>query len=241
MTEIAGKDVILELHDLRIGYGKPVASIDWVLRSGEFWVIHGPNGCGKSTLLKTILGLISAVDGELAWKSNPGIGYIPQSVGIHPSVNLRVQDFISMGRDALHSSRKSFRMDWAGFLRRNKSGHNQNQFQDKPSRETAIVERLGLEDILKVNFWNLSGGQQRRAILARTLLVEPQLLLVDEPSSGLDRASASRFYEELDRLNKEEGKTILIVSHEDHYLESLSGLGRLEFRNGFFNPEKEMR
>ena len=98
-----------------------------------------------------------------------------------------------------------------------------------------VVDRLGLEGILASNFWDLSGGQQRRAILARTLMVNPEVLVVDEPSSGLDRPSALRFYEELDRLHKEDGKTILLVSHEDHYLSEIQKVHRLEFDNDVFS------
>ena len=95
------EEVILSLDGLCIGYRETVARVNWSLRKGEFWIIHGPNGCGKSTLIKTALGLISPVQGKIQWNQRLPFGYIPQSVGIHPSVNLRVHDFISMGSAAL--------------------------------------------------------------------------------------------------------------------------------------------
>lgn len=227
---------ILSLDGLCIGYGETVARVHWSLRKGEFWVIHGPNGCGKSTLLKTVLGLISPIEGQVRWNEKLPFGYIPQSVGIHPSVNLRVQDFISMGSDALS---RDF------FFGPRKKNHGANASVLKNANGTpshnaeihkkTVVDRLGLEGILASNFWDLSGGQQRRAILARTLMVNPEVLVVDEPSSGLDRPSALRFYEELDRLHKEDGKTILLVSHEDHYLSEIQKVHRLEFDNDVFS------
>lgn len=195
-----------------IGYGSPVAIVQWKVHYGDFWILRGPNGCGKSTLIKTLVGLLQPLEGQIQWHRSYNAGYIPQSVGIHPSVNLKVRDFIYMGQMALSEGRSAS----------SHGGENGNPM-------IRIVERLELESILGRNFWDLSGGQQRRAILARTLMIRPDLLLVDEPSTGLDRPSALRFYHELDRLNKEEGKTVIVVSHEDHYLEDLEGLRVLEF------------
>ena len=205
-------NAILFEADWTIGYGSPVASLQWDVHCGDFWVLRGPNGCGKSTLIKTLVGLLQPLQGQIHWHRSYNAGYIPQSVGIHPSVNLKVRDFIYMGQMALFEGRSTS----------SRSGENDNSM-------IRIVERLELQSILGRNFWDLSGGQQRRAILARTLMIRPDLLLVDEPSTGLDRPSAIRFYQELDRLHKEEGKTVLVVSHEDHYLKDLNGLRILDF------------
>ncbi len=216
MTETSG--IVLEARRLEIGYISSVAEVNWEPKEGQFWVIRGPNGCGKSTLLKTLVGLLSPLSGTLKWSRPLAAGYIPQSVEIHPSVNLRVLDFVMMGRRALvESGQRRLRDD-----------------TDNKVTLSAVQQRLGIGDILHRNFWDLSGGQQRRAILARTLMVEPECLLVDEPSTGLDRPSAIRFYEELNRLHKEDGKTVFIVSHEDHYLSEIEQTRILDFRDGRF-------
>lgn len=211
--------MLFSAESLSVGYTGVVARVDWKVQEGDFWVIRGPNGCGKSTLIKTILGLLPKLGGRLNWNYRPAFGYIPQSVGMHPSVNLKVRDFILMGRRALQES-------LIGSKARNRvAGQEERHI-------TSVRQHLGLEGIMEQNFWDLSGGQQRRAILARTLLVEPDLLLVDEPSSGLDRPSAAQFFRELDRLHKQEEKSIIVVSHEDHYLQDLQGLKYLDFQEG---------
>ena len=223
MQKSAGSSpkVVLEVQDLQIGYGYSVAAIpQWTVRRGDFWMIRGANGTGKSTLLKTLAGLIPDLGGTIRWPSPIRPGYIPQSVEIHSSVNLQVLDFILLGREAMLSPRQSI-----------------FRFSHRLSEDDSVaLRRLGLDKLLHRNFWNLSGGQRRRAILARTLLLAPDFLLIDEPSTGLDRESALQFYGELERLHKDEGRTILIVSHEDHYLAGWKGMQTLDPLDGMFIP-----
>lgn len=165
---------------------------------GSLHVIAGPNGAGKSTLLSAVLGQ-TAFDGLIAmnWRSSGGIGYVPQTFAIDPTLPVTVEDFLALTRQA-----RPVCLGIAGATRRVVAG---------------MLERVGLGGFERRPLAGLSGGELRRVLLAHALDPEPELLILDEPASGLDEA-ANRWFEDTLAAMKQKGRTtILMVSHNfDH-------------------------
>jgi len=170
---------------------------------GDFLAIIGPNGAGKTTLLKVILGLLRPASGTVRvfgrapWKLNgerQRIGYVPQVFSVDLSFPVRASEVILMGRYG--------RM---GLFR-----------TPSPADRAAVhraMERVGITELADRPIARLSGGQRQRVFLARALANEPELLLLDEPTTGVDMTSTEGLYELLRTLH-ESGMTILIVSHD---------------------------
>lgn len=171
--------------------------------AGEFVSVVGPNGAGKTTLLRVILGLVRPLRGEVRvfgrppWalgKERARIGYVPQLEEIDPRFPLRVLDVVLMGRyGALGWGRRPGREDRRAALR--------------------ALELVGIADLADRAIGELSGGQRQRAFLARALAAEPELLLLDEPTTGVDPAASESFYELLRRI-QEGGVTVVMVTHD---------------------------
>ncbi|MBB3109765.1 zinc transport system ATP-binding protein [Paenibacillus phyllosphaerae] len=190
------------------------------IHTGEFVAVTGPNGAAKSTLLKLTLGLLRPWSGEvyLSRKSTGGsklvVGYVPQQIasfnGGFPST---VLEFVRSGRHAIGS-----------WLRRLKP-------EDHALTEQAL-KQVGMWDLRHRRIGELSGGQKQRACIARALVQQPDLLMLDEPATGMDQQSRSSFYAFLNRLVKEHGKTVVMVTHElsevQPYLDRMISLERKE-------------
>jgi zinc transport system ATP-binding protein len=170
---------------------------------GNFLAIIGPNGAGKTTLLKVILGLVRPVSGAVRvfdkapWELNGDrrrIGYVPQVLSVDLNFPVRAGEVVLMGRYGR-----------IGLLRQPSSA-------DRAAAQRAM-ERVGITDLVDRPLARLSGGQRQRVFLARALANEPELLLLDEPTTGVDVASTENLYELLRGLH-ETGITILIVSHD---------------------------
>lgn len=161
---------------------------DVSLRVGahDFMTIIGPNGAGKSMLLKCLLGFYPPDSGTVHKKDNLSIGYLPQHLSADPSIPISAKRFI-----ALHK----------------KTTHHELQ-------ETA--ELTGIVDILEKPLWALSGGELQRVLLARALLGNPQLLVLDEPAQNLDISGQLAFYKLIERIYQQRGISILMVSHDLH-------------------------
>jgi ABC-type Mn2+/Zn2+ transport system ATPase subunit len=162
---------------------------------GEFWFLIGPNGSGKTTLIRAILGWLAPQRGtiqsdpELAARDR--VGFVPQSCELNPSLPTTVREFVSLG---LVGSRVARR--------------------DRVRSLSWALERAGLGGLERASYWSLSGGQRQRALVARALVRQPRLLLLDEPTEGLDLASEESFLETLVELNHAEKLTILFVTHK---------------------------
>lgn len=198
------RDVTAELADVRFGYGaEPILTdVDLTLREGQFTVLAGANGSGKSTLLKLMLGLLrpaagtvrvlggSPVDPEV----RRHIGYAPQGLRMATSLPVSVSEVVAAG---LTPSKGAFhrmeRRDW--------------------TKVNAAVDAVGLGDLSAECLFELSGGQQQRAILARALVADPTLLLLDEPTTGIDQRLRPALAEEL-RRRADAGTTVVAVSHD---------------------------
>ena len=179
--------------------GAPVLEdVNLRIHERELACILGPNGGGKTTLLALILGIAHPdkgtirVFGEPPVRARQRIGYMPQYTRFDPKFPVTVMDIVLMGRLERHIG---------GRYRRT----------DRTVARDALAQ-VELTDLADRPFSRLSGGERQRALIARALTCEPQVLLLDEPTAGLDLAIESRFFEILSRLN--ETMTILMVSHE---------------------------
>ncbi|HPC83391.1 MAG TPA: metal ABC transporter ATP-binding protein [Thermoanaerobaculaceae bacterium] len=187
---------LLRFDDVTLSYGgAPVLRrLSFHICRGEFLGIVGPNGSGKTTILRAILGLLKPARGTIARSGRPVIGYVPQREHIDTIVPVTAGEVVMMGRAP--------RLGPLARLGR---------------RDTAAVEealaRVGVGELAPRLFRDLSGGQQQRVLLARALAAEPDLLVLDEPTSGMDLASEHALVELLVELNRRQGLTVLLVTH----------------------------
>ena len=178
--------------DLDIGYdGKTVVSgLNFEINDGEYLCIVGENGSGKTTLMKTLLGLIPLLGGSIRGLNKNDIGYLPQISDIQKDFPATVEEVVLSGTKKL--------------------------FYRKKEKDLMMfnLERLNITNLSKCKFSELSGGQRQRVLLARALCASKKILLLDEPVSGLDPKATATMYEIIDKLNKEDGMTIIMISHD---------------------------
>lgn len=183
--------------DVSIGYlGIPIAeNINFSIKQGDYLCIYGENGAGKSTLMKTILGLIPSIAGSVENEKKCNIGYLPQQTTMQKDFPASVEEIVR-----------------SGLLQKIKY----RPFYTKEEKMAVkdVMEKLGLTCLCKKCYRELSGGQQERVLLARALCSKPSILFLDEPVAGLDPLITAQLYELLDKLNKEEGVTIVMISHD---------------------------
>jgi ABC-type Mn2+/Zn2+ transport system ATPase subunit len=194
---------IVELRNVSFAYGKqPVLEdISIHLHAGQFAGIVGPNGAGKTTLLKLVIGLLVPTHGSVLVKGvalkgqpSPHIAYVPQIETIDWNFPLTVEQLVMMGR--IH---RMGAVPWPK--------------QSDKVAALEMLERLGLAPLAKRHIRDLSGGQQQRAFLARALLAQPDLLVLDEPTSGVDLRTQDSILHLLAELNQT-GITILLTTHD---------------------------
>lgn len=190
----------IEAKKLSVGYERvPVATgINFVANEGDYLYIVGENGSGKSTLMKTILGLEKPIDGEIIYSDGlkqKEIGYLPQQVEYQKDFPASVWEIVMAGNIGRMGMRPFF----------NKS--------DK-KRAMDSLNRLEAADLKDRSFSDLSGGQKQRVLLARALCATGTVLLLDEPVAGLDPVATQQFYELVDKLNKEDKITVIMISHD---------------------------
>lgn len=199
------KEPVILLKDVTVAYQDLVAleDVDLTVPAGAFMAIIGPNGAGKTTLLKTILGIIRPLRGQVRvfgkapWEldgDRQRIGYVPQVLSVDLNFPVRVAEVVLMGRYGR-----------IGLVRRPSATDRQAAWR--------AMERVGVADLADRPLSRLSGGQRQRVFLARALANEPELLLLDEPTTGVDVAATESLYELLHGLH-DEGITILVVSHD---------------------------
>jgi len=194
---------IVSIRDLWIYQGEHAVleDINLQLDAGDFLGLIGPNGGGKSTLLKAMLGLIKPDRGEIAIFGLPPaaarnrMGYVPQKTVFDRSFPVKVLDVVLMGR----YSRK-------GLLHR--YGRQDRQAALRALADVGMADRAGRQ------IGALSGGEQQRVFVARSLVSDPELLLLDEPTAGIDSAQQTDFYGLLCHLNRDLGIAIVLVSHD---------------------------
>jgi len=189
--------VIIRCRRLALGYGgrAVVRDVDLEIRAGSFVPFLGPNGAGKTTLLRGIVGLLKPLSGsiETPFRRSPP-GYVPQHSQIDGLFPLTVRQVVTMGLRAL--------LGWWGRLP-----------DELIRKREEILELLGLLPYAEYLFRELSGGTKQKVLLARALVGSPQVIVLDEPTAELDRETEREVMELLDRLQRVEGKTILMACH----------------------------
>jgi zinc transport system ATP-binding protein len=171
---------------VRFASAPVLAGVDFAIDAGEIVTVVGPNGSGKSTLIRALLGVLAPTSGTIARKPGLRVGYVPQRLAIEASMPLSVARFLSLPE----------RQSRAAIAR--------------------VLERVGIPGAEAKQMNALSGGQFQRALLARALLVVPDILILDEPTQGLDAPGIVQFYERIEALRQEIGCAVLLVSHDLH-------------------------
>ena len=201
-----GAEVVLRLEEVCVDRGETrvLENITLTVHAGAFVGLVGPNGAGKTTLLKTMLGLIEASAGSIEIMGRPpsasggapsGVGYVPQRHAIEASFPASVRDVVAMGR------LRGLRL----------FGRESREDREAVERN---LKRVGIEALADRPIGRLSGGQQRRVMLAQALCASERLLILDEPTIGLDLPAEHEFYALLRRLQGELGLAVIAVSHD---------------------------
>jgi ABC-type Mn2+/Zn2+ transport system ATPase subunit len=191
----------VRFEGVTLGYGdRPVISdLSFAVGRGDFLGIVGPNGAGKSTILKAMLGLIAPRAGRVIYEAevHRGLrfGYVPQRYSLDGIYPLSVRAVVEMARYAS-----------AGLLRR--PGHEDDRVVDH------ALEAVDIEELAGRQLGQLSGGQRQRALIARALATGANLLVLDEPTDGMDLKSTHAILGLMRRLNRDEGLTVVFVSHQ---------------------------
>lgn len=200
----------LRCENISVGYedGIVVSDVSFELNRGDYVCIVGENGAGKSSLLKGILGLAKIQGGKLEYgdgMSRADVGYLPQQKDYQKNFPATVKEVVM-----------------SGFL--NKMGLRPYYNRAEKAKAMEILSDFGMADYVRASFGSLSGGQKQRVLLARAMCATDKLLLLDEPSTGLDPVATEELYELLKRLNREKKTTILMVSHDLNKAVSDAGL-----------------
>ena len=190
----------LTCQDLCVGYdGKSVLQdLNFAVSSGDYLCIVGENGSGKSTLMKTILGLQPPIRGRIltgdGLRKNE-IGYLPQQTVVQKDFPASVKEIVLSGCQGRCGSRP---------------------FYNKEEKQLAIdaMDKMQITQLARRCYRELSGGQQQRVLLARALCATQKMLLLDEPVSGLDPKVTAELYARIEKLNREDGITVIMISHD---------------------------
>ena len=188
---------VLEVKNLKVSYSNHVAleNVSFKVSDGEYICLVGENGSGKSPLVKTIVGLQKEEEREVDIKiSLDQVSYLAQT-------NLKDLNFPATAKEIILSGTQK---------------HGKFPFYTKKDKELykQVIKELKIEDIQNRRIGDLSGGQKQRVLIARALIREPKLLILDEPSTGLDYNITKELYEILKRLNKEKNITIIMATHD---------------------------
>lgn len=187
--------ILLEAKNLSAGHGGEQAVLENVsltIRRGEIVTIVGPNGSGKSTLLRSLIGAIKPTGGRIERKSGLKIGYVPQKLHIDPTLPMTVRRFLDL------------------------------PLRVSDAAAGAALVKAGAPDLEDRQMTRLSGGQFQRVLLARAILSEPDLLILDEATQGLDQPGSAHFYRQIEEVRDTLGCAVLMVSHELHVVMSAS-------------------
>jgi ABC-type Mn/Zn transport systems, ATPase component len=190
----------LTCQNLTVGYdGRTVLQgLNFEVNPGDYLCILGENGSGKSTLMKTILGLQAPISGTIltgdGLRKNE-IGYLPQQTQAQKDFPASVREIVLSGCQGRCGSRPFYSKEEKRLAEEN-------------------IGKMGIGSLTKRCYRELSGGQQQRVLLARALCATRKMLLLDEPVSGLDPRVTAEMYGLIERLNREEGITVMMISHD---------------------------
>ncbi|MDL2322465.1 ABC transporter ATP-binding protein [Bacteroidales bacterium OttesenSCG-928-A17] len=185
---------LIDIKNLHAGYDRKVVLKDVSLSiyKNDFLGIIGPNGGGKTTLIKVILGLLKPFSGTVDYKKN-----IKEQIGYMPQINTIDKKFPILVREVIESGLMS---------------ENGLKKAEKEERTVRILKEIGMEDLADRPIGELSGGQWQRTLLGRAIISEPELLILDEPNSYIDKRFESHFYQLLQEINK--NTAIVLISHD---------------------------
>lgn len=196
MSESALEELI-SLEGVATGYGsrRVLTDVNWQVRSGECWCLLGNNGAGKSTLIHFLLGQRRRMAGSVRF--NPtlnglnGVGFVPQRCDWNPLLPTTVAEFVSLGLTNLKYPRS-----------------------ERSDRIAEALDRVHLADHIERDYHQLSGGYKQRANVARALVRRPQLLILDEPTTGLDIVNQRSLSNVLESINRDQDVTIIVATHD---------------------------
>jgi ABC-type Mn2+/Zn2+ transport system ATPase subunit len=184
---------LVALREVRCAYGREVVldGVTLAVEPGSFVGIVGPSGAGKTSLLRVLLGTLRPVAGEVARRAGLRVGYVPQVETVNWSFPVTVAEVVLMARRR--------RLPWAG--------------REERAAAAEVLARLGIAELAHRHIRDLSGGQQQRVFVARALLSRPELLLLDEPTSGVDVRTRHEVLHLLGELNAE-GIAVCLTTHD---------------------------
>ncbi len=189
----AGMNLIEALDvTVRLDGHEVLTGVSMQVKAGEIVTILGPNGSGKSTLLRALLGILPLAGGTVVRERGLRVGYVPQRLSVERSLPMTVRRFLSL----------PVRVGGAEAMQ--------------------ALGRVGLPDVAGRQMGALSGGQFQRVLLARALLSQPQILVLDEPTQGLDQPGEAAFYRLIEEVRRETGVAVLMVSHDLHVVMAAS-------------------
>lgn len=177
---------------IRFGATEALSGVSLAIEPGEIVTILGPNGSGKSTLLRALLGILRPSSGRVTRAEGLRIGYVPQKLAVDRAMPMTARRFLSLPR----------------------------RVSDDAARQA--LKKVGLDGLEGRQMSALSGGQFQRLLLARALLVRPQVLILDEPTQGLDQSGEAGFYRLIEEVRRETGAAVLMVSHDLHVVMAAS-------------------
>lgn len=188
---------ILEVKNLMVSYSNHIAlkDINFKIEEGEYVCLVGENGSGKSTLVKALVGLLKQDEGEINLNiSLDEVSYLSQT-------NLKELDFPATAKEIIMSGTQK---------------HGKLPFYTTKDKElyNEVIKEMKIEDIVDRRIGELSGGQKQRVLIARSLIRKPKLLILDEPSTGLDSNITHELYKILENENKENKTTIIMATHD---------------------------
>lgn len=186
--------MLIETKGLSIHQGgrEVLQNVDMTIDAGQIVTVVGPNGSGKTTLLRALIGAVPASSGQILRAPDLRVGYVPQKLDLSMVMPLRVRKFLNLPRPVSDAV-----------------------------AATALAQ-TGADGLGDRQISALSGGQLQRVLLARALLNDPQILMLDEPTTGLDQPGSARFYQLLEHLAQTLNCAILMISHELHVVMSAS-------------------
>ena len=191
------KDPIVDVAEATFAYGRNVIleSVEMQIHDSEFWCFIGPNGEGKTTLIKALLGALRPKRGLIRLRPDfarrTRIGFVPQNCDLNPTVPTTIQSFVIQGTAGLTVGESKLKQ-----------------------RVQKSLEVMGIQHIRDRSIWKVSGGQRQRAMVARALVRDPLLMIVDEPTAGLDLAASSGLLKTITELNRQHGITVIFVTHD---------------------------
>lgn len=186
------RDVLLNAQDISLQYNQRqvLLNISLAIHARQIVTLIGPNGAGKTSLVKIVLGLVSPTSGEVQRKQGIRIGYMPQRLQVDQSMPVSVSRFLSLGANA------------------------------RANRIDNALQEVGASALKDSQLFALSGGELQRVLLARALIQDPQLLVLDEPAQGVDVNGQAELYRLIADIRDRHGCGILLVSHDLHLVMS---------------------